>query len=380
MARGMGTGARGLSRSPQQASDAAIVVEGIVKRFGLATALDGVSLQIEPGTFVSLLGPSGCGKTTLLRIIGGFEAPDAGSVTIHGLRVDGLPPNRRPVNTVFQRYALFPHKNVFENIAFPLALRGVSRREQQDLVSRMLNLVRLPGIEQRAPAQLSGGQAQRVALARALIGQPQVLLLDEPLAALDLKLRKAMQLELRRIQEELGTSFLYVTHDQEEALTMSDRIVLMNEGRIVQEGSPAEIYDLPATVFASGFIGEANLLRGTVAAVDGERARVRVLDSSLEVIAPAQGIGPDHPVVISVRPERLRVGRPGAANGADNRALGTLQRRIFLGNIVRQFVVLGPDLVVAAQTDVDEEPLREGDQVEVSWRADNTILLPEMDA
>jgi ABC-type Fe3+/spermidine/putrescine transport system ATPase subunit len=154
----------------------------------------------------------------------------------------------------------------------------------------------------------------------------------------------------------------------------------MNEGRIVQEGSPAEIYDRPATVFASGFIGEANLLRGTVAAVDGERARVRVLDSSLEVVAPARGVGPDLPVVISVRPERLRVGRPGAANGADNRALGTLQRRIFLGNIVRQFVVLGPDLVVAAQTDVDDEPLREGDQVEVSWRADNTILLPETDA
>ena len=184
--------------------------------------------------------------------------------------------------------------------------------------------MRLPGIEDRSSAQLSGGQAQRVALARALIGQPQVLLLDEPLAALDLKLRKAMQLELRRIQEELGTSFLYVTHDQEEALTMSDRIVLMNEGRIVQEGSPAEIYDRPATVFASGFIGEANLLRGTVAAVDGERARVRVLDSSLEVIAPARGIGPDRPVVISVRPERLRVGRPGAANGADNRAPGYL--------------------------------------------------------
>ena len=196
-----------------------------------------------------------------------------------------------------------------------------------------------------------------MALARALIGQPQVLLLDEPLAALDLKLRKAMQLELRRIQEELGTSFLYVTHDQEEALTMSDRIVLMNEGRIVQEGSPAEIYDRPATVFASGFIGEANLLRGTVAAVDGERARVRVLDTFGGDRSGA-GHGPDLPVVISVRPERLRVGRPGAANGADNRALGTLQRRIFLGNIVRQFVVLGPDLVVAAQTDVDDEPLQ----------------------
>ena len=373
----MGTGASRLNGAPLDLSDAAIVVEGVVKRFGSTTALDGVSLQIEPGTFVSLLGPSGCGKTTLLRIIGGFETPDVGSVTIHGQRVDGLPPNRRPVNTVFQRYALFPHKNVFENIAFPLVLRGVSRREQQDRVRRMLDLVRLPGIEQRAPAQLSGGQAQRVALARALIGQPRVLLLDEPLAALDLKLRKAMQLELRRIQEELGTSFLYVTHDQEEALTMSDRIILMNEGRIVQEGTPADIYNRPATIFASNFIGEANLMRGVVAARDGEFVRVRVLDIELDVHAPAGAFAVDHSVVISVRPERLRVGRPGSANGIENRALGILQRRIFLGNIVRQYVVLGPDLVVAAQTDVDDDHLAAGESVEVSWRADSTILLPE---
>ena len=375
----MGTGSRGVSRSTNEAADAAIVVEGVVKRFGAATALDGVSLRVEPGTFVSLLGPSGCGKTTLLRIIGGFETPDAGSVSIHGQRVDRLPPNRRPVNTVFQRYALFPHKNVFANIAFPLAIRGVSMREQQESVRRMLELVRLPGIESRAPAQLSGGQAQRVALARALIGQPRVLLLDEPLAALDLKLRKAMQLELRRIQEELGTSFLYVTHDQEEALTMSDRIVLMNDGRIVQEGSPAEIYDRPATVFASGFIGEANLLRGIVTAQDGGLLRVRVLDTSvdLDVRAPANGLALDRRVIISVRPERLRVGRPGSANGTENRAPGILQRRIFLGNIIRQYVVLGPDLVIAAQSDVDDETLTEGDPVELSWRAENTILLPE---
>jgi spermidine/putrescine transport system ATP-binding protein len=344
----------------------------------LTTPLDDASLRIEPGTFVSLLGPSGCGKTTLLRIIGGFESPDAGSVTIHGLRVNRLPPNRRPVNTVFQRYALFPHKNVFDNIAFPLALRGVSRREQQESVRRMLDLVRLPGIEQRAPAQLSGGQAQRVALARALIGQPRVLLLDEPLAALDLKLRKAMQLELRRIQEELGTSFLYVTHDQEEALTMSDRIVLMNDGRIVQEGSPAEIYDRPATVFASNFIGEANLLRGVVAARDGESVTVRVLDADVDVHAPAGAFAVNHPVVISVRPERLRVGRPGSANGDENRVPGILQRRIFLGNIIRQYVALGPDIVVAAQTGVEDALLREGDPVEVSWRAENTMLLPEI--
>jgi spermidine/putrescine transport system ATP-binding protein len=373
----MGTGARVIARELSEASDAAIVVEGVVKRFGATTALDGVSLRVEPGTFVSLLGPSGCGKTTLLRIIGGFESPDAGRISIHGTRVDGLPPNRRPVNTVFQRYALFPHKNVFDNIAFPLVLRRLPAAQQREAVRRMLDLVRLPGIETRFPAQLSGGQSQRVALARALVGQPQVLLLDEPLASLDLKLRKAMQLELRRIQEELGTSFLYVTHDQEEALTMSDRVVLMNEGRIVQEGSPAEIYDRPATVFASGFIGEANLLRGTVAEVAGERARVRVDDCDLEVVAPARGIASGSPVIVSVRPERLRVGRPGSADGADNRVLGALQRRIFLGNIVRQYVVLAPDLVIAAQSDVDAELLPVGAPVEVFWRTDNTILLPE---
>jgi ABC-type Fe3+/spermidine/putrescine transport system ATPase subunit len=375
----MGTGARGVGRGQPgtESIGAAIDVEGVIKRFGATTALDGVSLRVEPGTFVSLLGPSGCGKTTLLRIIGGFETPDAGRITIHGQRVDGLPPNRRPVNTVFQRYALFPHKTVFENIAFPLALRRVPVAQQREAVQRMLDLVRLPGIESRSPAQLSGGQSQRVALARALVGQPQVLLLDEPLAALDLKLRKAMQLELRRIQEELGTSFLYVTHDQEEALTMSDRIVLMNEGRIVQEGSPAEIYDRPATVFASGFIGEANLLRGTTTAVDGDRARVRVTDCDLEIVAPARGIAPGRQVVVSVRPERLSVGRPGSANGVENRLPGTLQRRIFLGNIVRQYVFLTPDLVIAAQADVDAETIAEGETVEVTWRADNTILLLE---
>jgi ABC-type Fe3+/spermidine/putrescine transport system ATPase subunit len=241
----------------------------------------------------------------------------------------------------------------------------------------MLDLVRLPGIEQRSPAQLSGGQAQRVALARALIGQPRVLLLDEPLAALDLKLRKAMQLELRRIQEELGTSFLYVTHDQEEALTMSDRIILMNEGRIVQEGSPADMYNRPASIFASNFIGEANLMRGVVAARNGDLVRVRVLDTELDVQAPAGAFAVDHPVVVSVRPERLRVGRPGSANGIENRAPGILQRRIFLGNIVRQYVALAPDLIVAAQTDVDDDHFGAGEPVEVSWRAESTILLPE---
>jgi spermidine/putrescine ABC transporter ATP-binding subunit len=372
----MGTSSGILAGEPGP-TGAAIVVDGIVKRFGPTTALAGVSLRVEPGTFVSLLGPSGCGKTTLLRIIGGFEHADSGSVFIHGQRVDRLPPNRRPVNTVFQRYALFPHKSVFENIAFSLALRRVPREEQRERVADMLRLVRLPGVEARTPGQLSGGQAQRVALARALIARPDVLLLDEPLAALDLKLRKAMQLELRRIQEELGTSFLYVTHDQEEALTMSDKIVLMNEGQISQEGTPTEIYERPANVFASGFIGEANLLHGVVEATDGVTAHV-VLDGDLaRVTAPASSARPAQRVVVSIRPERLRLGPPGSANGAENRIRGMLQRRIFLGNVIREFVSLSPDLVVMAQRDVDTTALPPAAPVEVSWHAANTILLPD---
>jgi spermidine/putrescine transport system ATP-binding protein len=372
----MGTGTVRVTRD-ESAGEAAIAVEGVRKRFGATTALDGVSLRVEPGTFVSLLGPSGCGKTTLLRIIGGFEHADAGIVSIHGARVDRLPPNRRPVNTVFQRYALFPHKTIFENIAFPLALQRVPRAEQRERVAEMLDLVRLPGIEARSPAQLSGGQAQRVALARALIGRPRVLLLDEPLAALDLKLRKAMQLELRRIQEELGTSFLYVTHDQEEALTMSDWVVLMSEGRIAQQGTPADVYERPANIFASGFIGEANLLPGIVAATDGTTAHVRLADGGAVVTAPANGVRPDQTVVVSVRPERLRIGRAGSANGAENRVPGRLTRRVFLGNIRREFVTIGPELVLVAQRGVDAEPIPNGETVEVSWHAANTILLPD---
>ena len=358
-------------------SSPAIAVEHVVKRFGHATALDGVSIRVEQGAFVSLLGPSGCGKTTLLRIIGGFEKADSGSILIHGQRVDRLPPNKRPVNTVFQRYALFPHKTIFENIAFPLALRGVPREEQRLRVAAMLDLVRLPGVEARMPAQLSGGQAQRVALARALVGQPEVLLLDEPLAALDLKLRKAMQLELRRIQEDLGTSFLYVTHDQEEALTMSDRIVLMNDGRIAQEGSPAEIYDHPANVFASNFIGEANLLHGTIEQSDNGTAWVALNNGLARIAAPANGLDAGQAVVVSIRPERLHFSQSGIPPAGHNLVTGTLERSIFLGNVVRTFATLCPDLVVMSQRSVDAASLQPGETVAVTWRPGDTILLPD---
>jgi ABC-type Fe3+/spermidine/putrescine transport system ATPase subunit len=358
-------------------SQAAIVFENVVKRFGSATALDDVSVRVEQGAFVSLLGPSGCGKTTLLRIIGGFEKADSGNVFIHGQLVDRLPPNKRPINTVFQRYALFPHKTVFENVAFPLVLRGAAREEQRARVAAMLDLVRLPGVEARMPAQLSGGQAQRVALARALVGQPEVLLLDEPLAALDLKLRKAMQLELRRIQEDLGTSFLYVTHDQEEALTMSDKIVLMNDGHIAQEGSASEIYNHPANVFASSFIGEANLLHGTVQDTDGETACVALDGGIARITAPANGLTAGQTVVVSIRPERLHLSQDGMQPPGSNIVTGTLERSIFLGNVVRAFATLCPDLVVMSQRSVDAAHLQPGEPVTVSWRPEDTILLPE---
>jgi ABC-type Fe3+/spermidine/putrescine transport system ATPase subunit len=294
-------------------------------------------------------------------------------VVIHGLAVDHLPPNKRPVNMVFQRYALFPHKSVFENIAFPLELRRVPKRERGERVRAMLELVNLPSVGSRSPSQLSGGQAQRVALARALISRPEVLLLDEPLTALDLKLRKAMQLELRRIQEELGTTFLYVTHDQEEALTMSDRIVLMNDGRIVQEGDPGEIYERPQSVFASHFIGEANLLHGTVTGVDGTATRVRV--GNVELVAPPADLALGQEVVVSVRPERLDVAEPGLGAPRENRFAGRVERRVFLGNLVRLLVEVAPGLVLTAESSAEAAPFGEREEVELAWPRDASIVL-----
>jgi spermidine/putrescine transport system ATP-binding protein len=368
------TAARGGPVTGEQVppGDAAILVDGVTKRFGQTVAVDDCHLVVERGAFVSLLGPSGCGKTTLLRVIGGFESQDRGRILIHGRQVDRLPPNRRPVNMVFQRYALFPHKSVFENIAFPLELRGVSKKERRGRVREMLELVRLPGVEDRRPNELSGGQAQRIALARALIGRPEVLLLDEPLTSLDLKLRKAMQLELRRIQEELGTTFLYVTHDQEEALTMSDRIVLMNDGRIVQEGPPAEIYNRPESVFASHFIGETNLLEGDVTGRDSGGTRVRV--SELEVAAPAGELSVGTKVSVSVRPQAVTIGE-NLGDAHENRFRGRLERRIFLGNLVRWYVEIDPGIVVTAEGPPEEPPLEEGSDLELSWRRDDSILL-----
>src|SRR5881394_569694 len=248
----------------EASSRAGIALEGVSKRFGKHEAVRDVSLSIREGEFFSLLGPSGCGKTTTLRMIAGFEAPDAGRIYLQGEDVTSLFSNRRPVNMVFQQYALFPHMSIYDNVAFGLKVKKVPRSEHRERVQEMLRVVSLEGYDQRRARQLSGGQQQRVALARALVNRPAALLLDEPLGALDVKLRKQMQLELKRIQSELGTTFVYVTHDQEEALAMSDRIAVMNAGRVEQTGSPREIYDHPRTAFVADFIGSLNAIELTI--------------------------------------------------------------------------------------------------------------------
>src|SRR5512133_3046736 len=243
----------------------------VTKRFDDVVAVDGLSLEIERGSFFALLGPSGCGKTTTLRMIGGFEEPTEGTIYLGAEPVTGKPPYKRDVNTVFQSYALFPHLSIFENVAFGLRRRGVSKKDVRGRVLSILELVGLAGLDKRKPRQLSGGQQQRVALARALVNKPRVLLLDEPLGALDLKLRKQMQLELKGIQHDVGITFVHVTHDQEEAMTMADQIAVMNHGRIEQLGTPTELYETPATAFVAGFLGVSNLIRGTVSGAVGVR-------------------------------------------------------------------------------------------------------------
>ena len=279
----------------------------VTKSFGPdAVAVDHISLDVYDGEFFSLLGPSGCGKTTTLRMIGGFEEPTSGLIELHGEDVTWLPPFKRNVNTVFQNYALFPHLTIYENVAFGLRRRKVSDAEVKKRVPEMLELVQLRGFDKRKPGQISGGQAQRVALARALINRPAVLLLDEPLGALDLKLRKQMQVELKRIQQEVGITFVYVTHDQEEAMTMSDRVAVMNRGRYEQLGAPVDLYERPATRFVAGFLGASNLLRGRAEGVDGTYSVVRLDGGSVVRVSTALLAGRAR-VDIGVRPEKIRL-------------------------------------------------------------------------
>ena len=338
-------------------------IEGVSRSFGPILALENVSLTVGRGEFVTLLGPSGCGKTTLLRIVAGFESADGGRVLIDGEDLLALPPERRPVNLVFQRYALFPHLTVWENVAFGLRVGGVQQTEVDRRVEEALASVRLTGFGRRSIEALSGGQQQRVAVARAMINQPALLLLDEPLGALDLKLRKEMQSELRSLQRQLDTAFLYVTHDQEEALAMSDTVVVLREGKVEQIGSPTDLYRRPRSRFVATFVGESNLLPGRN---DGSRVE---LDGLGAVPSPP---GPLGAVLLSVRPEDLRLGP-----GGDSELVGTLTDVVFLGAATRYVVRLGDGTSVdvdetrASQTDA--EP---GQPVTISWSSTHAVVVP----
>ncbi len=356
----------------------------MTKRFGDVTAVDDLSLEVREGEFFALLGPSGCGKTTTLRMIGGFEEVTSGAVHLGGTDVTDLPPFKRNVNTVFQNYALFPHLNVYENIAFGLRRRRVPEGEVRGQVKFMLDLVDLPGYEKRRPNQLSGGQQQRVALARALINNPQVLLLDEPLGALDLKLRKQMQVELKRIQSEIGITFIFVTHDQEEAMTMSDRIAVMREGRIEQLGAPEELYERPRTDFVAGFLGVSNLLDAEVTGRDDQFVNLR-LGNGILVRAPAAGVNGERRVRIGVRPEKLRVLAIGEDHGghdeAETNAIdGVVLDASYIG-VSTQYLVETADrhrLTVYAQnleTSGAGEVLANGQRVRLTWKPQHTFII-----
>jgi spermidine/putrescine transport system ATP-binding protein len=310
----------------------------LVKRFGEIVAVDGVNLRMPPGEFFSLLGPSGCGKTTSLRMIAGFERPTEGQILLDGVDMAQTPPHKRNVNTVFQNYALFPHLTVEENVGFGLRYKNVSKDEARRRVGEALDLVRLSGFGRRRPGQLSGGQQQRVALARALILNPEVLLLDEPLGALDAKLRKALQIELKALQEEVGITFIYVTHDQEEALTMSDRIAVMSNGRVEQVGPPNEVYEEPATAYVADFLGVSNLMSARAEGPSGNRCKVRLGDFELEAGQGESDARGD--VKIVIRPERVVLEEQG--HGGENRVPAMVERVVYVGSVMQVIVHLAP--------------------------------------
>jgi spermidine/putrescine transport system ATP-binding protein len=360
-----------------------VKLERVTKVFGEQVAVDDLSLDIERGEFFSLLGPSGCGKTTSLRMIGGFEEPTAGAVYLGATDVTTLPAYRRDVNTVFQSYALFPHLDVFENVAFGLRRKRVGGRDIGTRVTEMLRLVDLPGFERRKPNQLSGGQRQRVALARALVNEPRVLLLDEPLGALDLKLRKQMQLELKRIQQEVQITFLYVTHDQEEAMTMSNRLAVMRHGRIEQIGPPEDVYDHPQTQFVAGFLGASNLIRGSVKERTAEAVTVLAAGESVLRVLPTRITTGSDEVRVGVRPEKIHIeGADGERPSAEwNAVEGTLRDVTYIG-VSHQFTVDGPGgaviTVYEQNRGIDTIP-RPGERVRLRWRPEHTFAVESSD-
>jgi putative spermidine/putrescine transport system ATP-binding protein len=357
---------------------AAVVLEKIRKSFGSVTAVDDVSLAVEPGEFITLLGPSGSGKTTTLMMIAGFDHPTGGEIYIDGTPLVGVPPYRRGIGMVFQSYALFPHMTVAENVGFALKQRATDKSRIAKRVAETLEIVRLRGYEARYPRQLSGGQQQRVALARAIIFQPRVLLMDEPLSALDKQLREELQLEMKRLHRQLGITFIYVTHDQREALIMSDRVAVMNQGRIEQAGTPSDLYDRPANRFVAGFIGESNFLDGEVIAASGRDVAVRVAGSTVTAVSDAPPpVGAR--VTLAVRPEKIGF-RDGAAPTPQAR-LNALEARVrdvtFVGEMHRYALEIAPGvmLVMKQQHRFHVRPRAPQERVTVEWHIEDMLIV-----
>ena len=367
-------------RPPQEVEDAgqdvertvAVELSAVTKRFGEFIAVDELTLDIYEGEFFSLLGPSGCGKTTTLRMIAGFEEPTEGGISVGGDPMRRVPPYRRPVNTVFQSYAIFPHLNVFDNVAFGLRRSGVKGEDLHKRVTDACEMVQLSGFEKRKPSMLSGGQQQRVALARALVNHPEVLLLDEPLGALDLKLRKEMQLYLKNLQHEVGITFIYVTHDQEEALTMSDRIAVMNEGKVQQVADPPTLYELPRNRFVADFIGQTNVFSGMVESVSGKRITLSTPSGKVEATAREAEVEVGSEAHATVRPEKIRFGSEG-----DNVITARIRQIVYLG-VSTQYIAELPDgekLVLYQQNSREDANPDIGEEVAVVWDARHCLIL-----
>jgi spermidine/putrescine ABC transporter ATP-binding subunit len=351
-----------------------VELNGVSKKFGDVVAVDDVSLGVEKGSFQTLLGPSGCGKTTLLRIIAGFEKPDKGDIIINGIRVNDVPPHKRAVGLVFQSYALFPHMTVHDNIAYGLKIKKVPKREIPNKVKNVLDVVNLPGVESRYPKQLSGGQQQRVALARAMVNEPALLLLDEPLSNLDYKLRQQMRIELKRIQNEIGITSIFVTHDQEEAFTLSDQVIVLNQGKKVQVGSPTEIYDKPVNEFIAQFVGQANFFKGKISGI-GKKEMIVTSNEGLEIFVPLlDDMDKGTEVIVMSRSERVQISQENSPT-LRNSFPAQIEFVSFLGSTIQYVCSIGEKKVISTCPFTGCVLLKTGEKVRVEWSTEDSVVL-----